>query len=143
MTLMPVAVKLSGHPAEDSVTEFDGHTASSFCKFRPTGQPPGVEEPEKLGLDPGQLTKPLRQPAQPPAYAYQDVAAAASEASLQPDSLSLGRSSLAALDNHCGDALGSRGATTPYRNSEGQFFSSMTLWGLAMKTLQNENELDQ
>ena len=30
-----------------------------------------------------------------------------------------------------------------YRNSEGQFFSSMTLWGLAMKTLQNESELDQ
>ncbi|XP_045853242.1 zinc finger and BTB domain-containing protein 49 isoform X1 [Meles meles] len=143
VTLMPVAVKLSGHPAEDSVTEFDSHTASSFCKFQPAGQPPGAGEPDKLGLDPGQLTKPLRQPTQPPAYTYPDVAAVASEPSLQPDGLSLGRSSLAALDNHCSDALGSRGAATPYRNSEGQFFSSMTLWGLAMKTLQNENELDQ
>ena len=54
------------------------------------------------------------------------------------------RSSLAALDHPpCTDPLGSRAAAPAYRNSEGQFFSSMTLWGLAMKTLQNESELDQ
>ncbi|XP_025742941.1 zinc finger and BTB domain-containing protein 49 [Callorhinus ursinus] len=143
VTLMPVSVKLPVHPAEDSVTEFDGHSAGSYCKFRPVVQPPAAAEPEKLGLDPGKLAKPPMQPAQPPAYTYPDMAAVASEPPLQPDGLSLGRSSLAALDNHCGDALGSRGPATPYRNSEGQFFSSMTLWGLAMKTLQNENELDQ
>ncbi|XP_027453927.1 zinc finger and BTB domain-containing protein 49 [Zalophus californianus] len=143
VTLMPVSVKLPVHPAEDSVTEFDGHSAGSYCKFRPVVQPPAAAEPEKLGLDPSKLAKPPMQPAQPPAYTYPDMAAVASEPPLQPDGLSLGRSSLAALDNHCGDALGSRGPATPYRNSEGQFFSSMTLWGLAMKTLQNENELDQ
>lgn len=143
VALMPVSVKLPVPPVEDSVTEFDGHSASSYCKFRPVAQPPGADEPEKLGLDPGRLAKPLMQPAQPQAYTYPDVATAASEQPLQPDGLSLGRSFLATPDNHCGDALGSRGATTPYRNSEGQFFSSMTLWGLAMKTLQDENELDQ
>ncbi|XP_021533273.1 zinc finger and BTB domain-containing protein 49 [Neomonachus schauinslandi] len=143
VTLMPVSVKLPVQPAEDSVAEFDGPSAGSYCKFRPVVQPPAAAEPEKLGLDPGKLAKPPMQPAQPPAYAYPDVAAVASEPPLQPDSLSLGRSSLATLDNHCGDVLGGRGAATPYRNSEGQFFSSMTLWGLAMKTLQNENELDQ
>ncbi|XP_030873857.1 zinc finger and BTB domain-containing protein 49 isoform X1 [Leptonychotes weddellii] len=143
VTLMPVSVKLPVQPAEDSVAEFDGPSAGSYCKFRPVVQPPAAAEPEKLRLDPGKLAKPPMQPAQPPAYAYPDVAAVASEPPLQPDSLSLGRSSLATLDNHCGDVPGGRGAATPYRNSEGQFFSSMTLWGLAMKTLQNENELDQ
>ncbi|KAF0870997.1 ZBT49 protein, partial [Crocuta crocuta] len=98
VTLMPVSVKLPVHPAEESVTEFDGHAAGS-CKFRAVPLP--------------------------------------------ADGLPLGRSSLAALDSHCGDALGGRAASTPCRSSEGQLFSSMALWGLAMKTLQNETELDQ
>ncbi|XP_041608685.1 zinc finger and BTB domain-containing protein 49 isoform X1 [Vulpes lagopus] len=143
VTLMPVSVKLPVHTVEDSVTEFDGHATSSYCKFRPMVQPHAGGEPEKVSLDPGRRAKPPPQPAQHQAYAYPDVATAAGDQPLQADSLSLGRSSLAALDNHCGDAPGSRGPATPYRNSEGQFFSSMTLWGLAMKTLQNENELDQ
>lgn len=30
-----------------------------------------------------------------------------------------------------------------YRSSEGHFISSVTLWGLAMKTLQNDNDMEQ
>lgn len=143
VTLMPVSVKLPMHPVAPTGAEFEGHAASSYCKFRPTAQPPGASDPEKLGLDPGKLAKAPGQPAPHQAFAYSAVDASPSDGPLPAEGMSVTRSSLAALDNHCGDPLGSRVSGPAYRNSEGQFFSSMTLWGLAMKTLQNENELDQ
>ncbi|KAM7157063.1 zinc finger and BTB domain-containing protein 49 isoform 2-T7 [Molossus nigricans] len=143
VTLMPVAVKLPVHPVEASVTEFDDHSAGTYCKFPSTAQPHGVSEQEKLSVDPGKLPKAPGQHAQHQAFAYAADDASPSNGPLPADGLATVRSSLATLDNHCGDPLGSRVAATAYRNSEGQFFSSMTLWGLAMKTLQNENELDQ
>uniref|UniRef100_A0A2K6NII0 Zinc finger and BTB domain-containing protein 49 n=1 Tax=Rhinopithecus roxellana TaxID=61622 RepID=A0A2K6NII0_RHIRO len=143
VTLMPVAVKLPIHPVENSVAEFDSHSGGSYCKLRSMIQPHGVSDQEKLSLDPGKLAKPQMQQTQPQTYAYSDVDTPAGGEPLQADGMAMIRSSLAALDNHCGDPLGSRASSTAYRNSEGQFFSSMTLWGLAMKTLQNENELDQ
>ncbi|XP_060044528.1 zinc finger and BTB domain-containing protein 49 isoform X1 [Erinaceus europaeus] len=54
-----------------------------------------------------------------------------------------GGAPLAALDGPCGAPEGDRTPASTQRPSDGQFFSSMTLWGLAMKTLQNEGELDQ
>ncbi|KAM9677467.1 zinc finger and BTB domain-containing protein 49 isoform 1-T2 [Trichechus inunguis] len=143
VTLMPLSVKLPVHPAENSTTEFDSHSAGPYCKLRPMIQSHGISDQEKLNLDPVKLAKPQMQPTAHPAYAYGDVEASAVDEPLPADSMSIIRSSLAALDNHCSDALGSRAPSTAYRNSEGQFFSSMTLWGLAMKTLQNESELDQ
>lgn len=143
VTLMPVSVKLPVHPVEESVTEFDDHSAGTYCKFPSTTQPHGVSEQEKLSLDPGKLTKAPGQHAQHQAFAYSAEDASTSNGPLSADGMATTRSSLATLDNHCGDPLGSRVAATAYRNSEGQFFSSMTLWGLAMKTLQNENELEQ
>ncbi|XP_072802417.1 zinc finger and BTB domain-containing protein 49 isoform X2 [Vicugna pacos] len=141
VTLMPVSVKLPVHPVEEEpVTEFDSHSAGSYCKFRPTVQPHGVGDQERLSLDPAKAAKPPLPQAQPQAYAYADAAGAEP---LQADGMAMIRSSLAALDQHCGDPLGSRAAAPAHRNSDGQFFSSMTLWGLAMKTLQNESELDQ
>lgn len=136
VTLMPTPAKLPIHPVEDSGAEFEGPSASSYCKFRSPTQPPAGEQ-EKLGVNPGKRAKAQ---AQPPAFAY--PAAAPSDAS-PADSEPTPRASLVALDNHCGDPLGGRASATAYRSSEGQFFSSMTLWGLAMKTLQNESELDQ
>ncbi|XP_062253351.1 zinc finger and BTB domain-containing protein 49 [Platichthys flesus] len=55
-----------------------------------------------------------------------------------------GRPYLPPADNHC-SSLASSGRTSSgsYRSSEGQFISSVTLWGLAMKTLQNENDMEQ
>ncbi|XP_063579385.1 zinc finger and BTB domain-containing protein 49 isoform X2 [Pongo abelii] len=143
VTLMPVSVKLPVHPVENSVAEFDSHSGGSYCKLRSMIQPHGVSDQEKLSLDPGKLAKPQMQQTQPQAYAYSDADTSAGGEPLQADGMAMIRSSLAALDNHGGDPLGSRASSTTYRNSEGQFFSSMTLWGLAMKTLQNENELDQ
>ncbi|XP_063475453.1 zinc finger and BTB domain-containing protein 49 isoform X3 [Symphalangus syndactylus] len=143
MTLMPVSVKLPVHPVENSVAEFDSHSGGPYCKLRSMIQPHGVSDQEKLSLDPGKLAKPQMQQTQPQAYAYSDVDTPAGGEPLQADGMAMIRSSLAALDNHGSDPLGSRASSTTYRNSEGQFFSSMTLWGLAMKTLQNENELDQ
>uniref|UniRef100_A0A1A8BWE7 Zinc finger and BTB domain containing 49 n=1 Tax=Nothobranchius kadleci TaxID=1051664 RepID=A0A1A8BWE7_NOTKA len=35
------------------------------------------------------------------------------------------------------------GSSRPFRSNEGQFISSVTLWGLAMKTLQNDNDMEQ
>ncbi|KAL2779992.1 zinc finger and BTB domain-containing protein 49 [Daubentonia madagascariensis] len=143
VTLMPVSMKVPVNPVENSVTEFDSHSASSYCKLRSMIEPHGVSDQEKLGLDPVKLAKPQMQQTQHQAYAYSDVDTSAGDGPLQADGMSMIRSSLAALDNHCSDSLGGRASSTAYRNSEGQFFSSMTLWGLAMKTLQNENELDQ
>ncbi|KAM9800051.1 zinc finger and BTB domain-containing protein 49 [Syngnathus typhle] len=51
----------------------------------------------------------------------------------------LGKPYLSVQDNCCA----TRSSSGLYRASEGNFISSVTLWGLAMKTLQNENEIDQ
>ncbi|XP_028363052.1 zinc finger and BTB domain-containing protein 49 [Phyllostomus discolor] len=141
--VVPASAKLPGAPVEDSVAELDGHPAGSCCKFRPSTQPHGASGREKLGLDPGKLAKAPGPPVQHQAFAYAATDTSASAGPPPADGVAAVRSSLAVLDNHCGDPPGGRAAATACRNSEGQFFSSMTLWGLAMKTLQNENELDQ
>ncbi|XP_059184554.1 zinc finger and BTB domain-containing protein 49 [Centropristis striata] len=47
-------------------------------------------------------------------------------------------------DNHCSSPTSSsRHNSGSYRSTEGQFISSVTLWGLAMKTLQNDNDMEQ
>lgn len=56
----------------------------------------------------------------------------------------VGRPYLPPTDNRCSSlTASSRPNTGPYRSSEGQFISSVTLWGLAMKTLQNDNDMEQ
>ncbi|KAM3878520.1 zinc finger and BTB domain-containing protein 49 [Diretmus argenteus] len=56
----------------------------------------------------------------------------------------VGRPYLPPTDNHCGSLTASnRPNSVSYRSSEGQFISSVTLWGLAMKTLQNDNDMEQ
>ncbi|XP_029419369.1 zinc finger and BTB domain-containing protein 49 isoform X2 [Nannospalax galili] len=143
VTLMPVSVKLPVHPVESSVAEFDSHSAGSYCKLRSVLHTPSMNDQEKLSLDPTKLAKPQELQSQPQAYTYSDVDSSVGGEHLQADGTAMVRSSLAALDNQCADPLGGRAPSVTYRNSEGQFFSSMTLWGLAMKTLQNENELEQ
>ncbi|XP_038167594.1 zinc finger and BTB domain-containing protein 49 isoform X1 [Arvicola amphibius] len=143
VTLMPVSVKLPVHPVESSVAAFDGHCTGSYCKLRSMIHPPSMSEQDKLGLDPAKLAKPQELQSQPHAYGYSDVDPSAGVEHSQADGMAVTRSSLATLDNHCTEPLGSRAPSVTYRNSEGQFFSSMTLWGLAMKTLQNEHELEQ
>uniref|UniRef100_A0A8C9DPW0 Zinc finger and BTB domain-containing protein 49 n=1 Tax=Prolemur simus TaxID=1328070 RepID=A0A8C9DPW0_PROSS len=143
VTLMPVSVKVPVNPVENPVTEFDSHSASRYCKLQSMIDPHAVGDQEKLGVGPGKLARPRMQQAQHRADADADVDSSAHPGPLQAGGAAAGRSSLAALDSHCTDPLGGRAPSAAYRSSEGQFFSSMTLWGLAMKTLQNENELDQ
>lgn len=142
-TFLPGPGKHPGHAADDAVSAFHSHPGGPYCKSRSLGPAHGASEQEKLSADVGRLAKPLAPQAPHPAYSYVDTDATAGAEPLQADSLCMIRSSLAALDNHCGDPLGGRAAPAAYRSSDGQFFSSMTLWGLAMKTLQNETELDQ
>lgn len=56
----------------------------------------------------------------------------------------VGRPYLPPSDNHCSSLTSSsRPSSGSSRSSEGQFISSVTLWGLAMKTLQNDNDMEQ
>ncbi|NXS97921.1 ZBT49 protein, partial [Jacana jacana] len=142
VTLLPVSVKFPIRPTASS-TEFDG-SADSYCKLRSMIQHQDSANQQKLNVDSAKLPKgPTQQTPPPPPYAYADAEVPSAEEPLQSDNVPLVRSSLVSLDGHCNDPLGSRAASAAYKSNEGPFFSSMTLWGLAMKTLQNESELEQ
>ncbi|KAF4802111.1 Zinc finger and BTB domain-containing protein 49 [Turdus rufiventris] len=141
VTLLPVSVKFPIHPAGNSA-EFDSST-DSYCKLRSMVQQHNSANPEKLSVDSAKLLKAQAQQTPAPAYAYPDVDVSSAEEPLQPEGIPLIRSSVAGLDGHCSEPLGSRASSAAYKGGEGPFFSSMTLWGLAMKTLQNESELEQ
>ncbi|XP_072476317.1 zinc finger and BTB domain-containing protein 49 isoform X3 [Notamacropus eugenii] len=143
IALLPGSVKLPVHPVGNSSMEFDDSSSGSYCKLRSMIQQNEVTDQEKLSLDAAKLPKHQLQQTPHQSYAFPEVVASAAEEPLQSDSMSMIRSSMAALDNHCNDTLSNRSSSASYRSSDGPFFSSMTLWGLAMKTLQNENELDQ
>ncbi|KAJ3601879.1 hypothetical protein NHX12_029641 [Muraenolepis orangiensis] len=51
-----------------------------------------------------------------------------------------GRAYLHPTDGQCSLTASAKAAGASYRAGEGQFISSVTLWGLAMKTLQNDME---
>ncbi|XP_063257682.1 zinc finger and BTB domain-containing protein 49 [Prinia subflava] len=139
VTLLPVSVKFPLHPAGNAA-EFDS-AADSYCKLRSMIQHHDSANAEKLGVDAAKLLKGQQSP--PPPYAYTDVDVSSAEEPLQAEGIPLIRSSVAGLDGHCSEPLGSRASSAAYKGNEGPFFSSMTLWGLAMKTLQNESELEQ
>ncbi|NXU98861.1 ZBT49 protein, partial [Cettia cetti] len=143
VTLLPVSVKFPIHPTGNS-TEFDS-SADPYCKLRSMIQQHESANAEKLSVDSAKLLKAQAQqtPPPPPPYAYTDVDVSAAEEPLQADGIPMIRSSVAGLDGHCSEPLGSRASSAAYKSNEGPFFSSMTLWGLAMKTLQNESELEQ
>ncbi|XP_074085898.1 zinc finger and BTB domain-containing protein 49 [Macrotis lagotis] len=143
VAFLPGSVKLPVRPVGNSSMEFDSSSSGSYCKLRSMIQQNEGTGQEKLSLDAAKLPKPHMQQTTHQSYAFPEVVASAAEESLHPDSISMIRSSMAALDNHCNDTLSNRSSSATYRSTEGPFFSSMTLWGLAMKTLQNENELDQ
>ncbi|NXH55050.1 ZBT49 protein, partial [Rhabdornis inornatus] len=141
VTLLPVSVKFPIHPAGNSA-EFDS-SADSYCKLRSMIQHHDSASPEKLSVDSAKLLKAQAQQAPAPPYAYTDVDVSSAEEPLQSEGIPMIRSSVAALDGHCSEPLGSRASSAAFKSNEGPFFSSMTLWGLAMKTLQNESELEQ
>ncbi|XP_071412904.1 zinc finger and BTB domain-containing protein 49 [Pithys albifrons albifrons] len=139
VTLLPASVKFPIRPTGNS-TEFDS-SADSYCKVRSVVQHHDSANQQKLSVDSAKLPK--AQTQQPPPYAYADVDVSPTEEPLQSDNIPMIRSSMVSLDSHCNDPLGSRTSSATYKSNDGPFFSSMTLWGLAMKTLQNESELEQ
>ncbi|KFU93735.1 Zinc finger and BTB domain-containing protein 49 [Chaetura pelagica] len=141
VTLLPVSVKFPIPPTADS-TEFES-SADSYCKLRSMIQHPDSANHQKLNVDSAKLPKAQTQQTPPPPYAYADVEVSSAEEPLQSDNIPMIRSSMVSLDSHCNDPLSSRTSSAAYKSNEGPFFSSMTLWGLAMKTLQNESELEQ
>uniref|UniRef100_A0A672U9F2 Zinc finger and BTB domain-containing protein 49 n=1 Tax=Strigops habroptila TaxID=2489341 RepID=A0A672U9F2_STRHB len=141
VTLLPVSVKFPIRPAANS-TEFDS-SADSYCKLRSMIPHHDSANQQKLNVDSAKLPKAQPQQTPPPPYSYTDVDVSSAEEPLQSDNIPMIRSSMVSLDSHCNDPLGSRTPSAVYKNNEGPFFSSMTLWGLAMKTLQNESELEQ
>ncbi|KFQ42419.1 PREDICTED: zinc finger and BTB domain-containing protein 49 [Nestor notabilis] len=141
VTLLPVSVKFPIRPAANS-TEFDS-SVDSYCKLRSMIPHHDSANQQKLNVDSAKLPKAQPQQTPPPPYSYTDVDVSSAEEPLQSDNIPMIRSSMVSLDSHCNDPLGSRTPPAVYKNNEGPFFSSMTLWGLAMKTLQNESELEQ
>ncbi|KAM8968875.1 zinc finger and BTB domain-containing protein 49 isoform X1 [Sarcophilus harrisii] len=134
VALGPASGKLPVGAGGNSSGEFGSGSSGSYCKLRSLIQQNEGPDQEKLGLDAAKLPRTQEPPPQP--YAFP-------EEPLPADGVAMMRSSVVALDGHCGEALSSRPSPATNRGSEGPFFSSMTLWGLAMKTLQNESELDQ
>lgn len=57
-------------------------------------------------------------------------------------SAEMGRPDLPPNESRCSSETSS-GRPAPYRSSEGQLISSVTLWGFAMKTLHNDNDMEQ
>ncbi|NWU94170.1 ZBT49 protein, partial [Upupa epops] len=139
VALLPVSVKFPIRPTASS-SEFDS-SADSYCKLRSMIQDHDSANQQKLNVDSAKLPKVQTQQTPPPPYAYADVPSA--EEPSQSNSIPMIRSSMVSLDTHCNDPLGNRPSSAICKNNEGPFFSSMTLWGLAMKTLQNESEMEQ
>ncbi|XP_054855329.1 zinc finger and BTB domain-containing protein 49 isoform X2 [Eublepharis macularius] len=139
VTLLPVSVKFPIHPSGNSASGLD-NSATTFRKVQPTAHQSDCANHQKLSLDPVKLSRSQRHNR---LFSFKEVDTALEDERLQSDGISMIRSAGASLSSSCSNELNSRVSSTEYRNSEGPFFSSVTLWGLAMKTLQNENELGQ
>ncbi|XP_066576128.1 zinc finger and BTB domain-containing protein 49 [Amia ocellicauda] len=131
--------KLPPAPSETPPgVDFAPGSSASFSELRSMVPHHLIAQQDKLCPDPIKLPKP------PDSFAYTEENSANSEETLQPSSTSMIRPSLTALDNHCSLPVGNhRLSSASFRSNEAPFFSSVTLWGLAMKTLQNDNELEQ
>ncbi|XP_048366095.1 zinc finger and BTB domain-containing protein 49 [Sphaerodactylus townsendi] len=140
VTLLPVSVKLPIHPSGNSADELES-PAGTFRKMPPTEQQNDCGNPQKTSLDPVKLSRYPQRLNRP--CSCKEVATPPEEPPLQSDGISTVHSTGASLGSSCSSELNSRVSSAEYRSNEGPFFSSVTLWGLAMKTLQNENELDQ
>ncbi|XP_069488066.1 zinc finger and BTB domain-containing protein 49 isoform X2 [Ambystoma mexicanum] len=138
--LLPVLVKIP----EDSKIECERNPAGSYCKMQSIIEEHNIKEHGKFRSKHSKVPKSILPQTPPPQpYAFEEVEVQSSEEALQSDSISMVRSSLGIMTNHCNDQITNRSNSMAFKNSEGPFFSSMTLWGLAMKTLQSESELDQ
>ncbi|XP_034291853.1 zinc finger and BTB domain-containing protein 49 [Pantherophis guttatus] len=127
-------------PSEKCPPRSRGHSPN---EFGPPGAPFGTARPgvgkdaQKLSLDPAKLCKSPE--GQTQSCTFKESHPSSEEGPLQSGTLPSAR---ALGSGWNGEPLRSRVAPAKPRNNEGPF-SSMALWGLTMKSLQNESELGQ
>ncbi|KAM9331308.1 zinc finger and BTB domain-containing protein 49 [Gastrophryne carolinensis] len=120
-------------PAENIRSNYEENPANPYCKLQSMGQHDTGQDKRSL-----EHTKATKSHLTDTSEAYPFTVLGVSESDI-----SMIRSSLATLENNCSDSLNTRTSSNGFRSSDGPFFSSMTLWGLAMKTLQNETDMEQ
>ncbi|XP_075714172.1 zinc finger and BTB domain-containing protein 49 [Rhinoderma darwinii] len=129
------------HSVENARSDYEGSNSNSYCKLQTVIQQDELTPQEKRNAECAKMSKPhLTETAS--TYTFTEVEVAVTEESLHSD-ISMIRSSLVTLENNCNEPLNNRATSNGYRGADGQFFSSMSLWGFAMKTLQNETDMDQ
>ncbi|XP_048462232.1 zinc finger and BTB domain-containing protein 49 [Rhincodon typus] len=140
VALLPVSPldKLHGDPEqpEASATMHE----NSHSEYSSLVQQQVDEHQNKMVLSPAKTHKPQAS-HHPNVHAVDS--SSRSEEPLPSQNPSTVRSSVTSLDIHINVPFGNHTPSVSYRTNEGPFLSSLTLWGLAMKTLQNDNELDQ
>nr|XP_020668964.1 zinc finger and BTB domain-containing protein 49 isoform X2 [Pogona vitticeps] len=140
VTLLPVSVKFPIHTSENSSSELD-NPGKTFHKMEPTVQHHNCMNQQKLSLDPVKLCKSQHKPNQ--TCSYKEVDQPPEEEPLHSNDVPMVHPTVNFLGSSPSGELRCRISSTECRKNEGPFFSSMTLWGLAMKTLQNEGDLSQ
>nr|DBA29319.1 TPA: hypothetical protein GDO54_009555 [Pyxicephalus adspersus] len=129
-------IEEQGHSVENTTSDYEEGSANSYCKLQSM-----IQQDTGQGKNISERTKDTKPPLDTgEAYTFTEVEV--SEGSLHSD-ISMIRSSLVTLDNNCNEPLNNRASANGYKGSDGPFFSSMSLWGFAMKTLQNETDMEQ
>ncbi|XP_072434723.1 zinc finger and BTB domain-containing protein 49 isoform X2 [Chiloscyllium punctatum] len=145
VALLPVSPldKLHGDPEPPSVGVTEASATmheDSHSEYNSLVQQQVDDHQNKMVLSPAKTHKP--QASHHP-HTHVVDSSPRSEESLPSQNPSTVRSSVTSLDIHINVPFGNHTPSVSYRTNEGPFLSSLTLWGLAMKTLQNDNELDQ
>ncbi|XP_043554147.1 zinc finger and BTB domain-containing protein 49 isoform X2 [Chiloscyllium plagiosum] len=145
VALLPVSPldKLHGDPEQPSVGVTEASATmheDSHSEYNSLVQQQVDDHQNKMVLSPAKTHKP--QASHHP-HTHVVDSSPRSEESLPSQNPSTVRSSVTSLDIHINVPFGNHTPSVSYRTNEGPFLSSLTLWGLAMKTLQNDNELDQ
>ncbi|XP_056411111.1 zinc finger and BTB domain-containing protein 49 [Hyla sarda] len=129
-----------GPSVENAQSDYRGNS-DNYCRLQTVIQQDELTAQEKRNAECTKVPKP-HSAETANTYTFTEVEVTVTEESLHSD-ISMIRSSLVTLENNCNEPVNNRASSNGYRGSDGPFFSSMSLWGLAMKTLQNENDLDQ
>ncbi|KAJ7329606.1 hypothetical protein JRQ81_015780 [Phrynocephalus forsythii] len=129
VNLLPISANCPIYTAGNSSDELQS-PGRTFQKVEPSGKHRNCVNQPKISLDPIKCCKSQQ------TCSYKEMDLTLEEQPLPSDDIPMAHSgSNGELSCHISSA--------ECRNNEGPFFSSVGLWGLAMKTLQNEDELNQ
>lgn len=125
------------HSVENTSSDYEGSTANPYCKLQSM-----IQQDSGQDKSSSERTKTAKPHIADTGDTYSFTEVEVSEDGLHSD-ISMIRSSLVTLENNCNEPLNNRVSSNGFRGSDGPFFSSMSLWGFAMKTLQNETDMEQ